>query len=152
MPEVSFDTNVLIYAIDRDDRRHRRAAELLGRATTVPCVQSLQTFGEFYHATTRKGLATPAEARAYIGVWREIFEVRAADEAALDDAMDMAERHRLAFWDALLWATVRRAGCRVLFSEDLQDGRDLDGVRVVDPFTAANDPLVDLVLPPVPSA
>jgi predicted nucleic acid-binding protein len=150
--EVSFDTNVLIYAIDRDDRRHPRAVELLARASAVRCVQPLQTFGEFYHAATRKGLATPAEARAYIAVWREIFEVCAADEPALDDAMDIAEQHRVAFWDALLWATVRRAGCRVLLSEDFQDGRELEGVRVIDPFLPANDTLVDLVLPPLASS
>ncbi|MCM0019690.1 MAG: hypothetical protein NBV67_06825, partial [Tagaea sp.] len=56
----------------------------------------------------------------------------------LDDALWAVEHHKLAFWDAMLWATCRRAGCSVLFTEDFQDGRLLKGVRFVDPFKAKN--------------
>jgi predicted nucleic acid-binding protein len=56
-------------------------------------------------------------------------------------------RHRLSFWDAMLWATAKRAGCRVLFTEDLQDGRRLEGVLFVDPFASENQKLVDLAPP-----
>jgi predicted nucleic acid-binding protein len=64
--------------------------------------------------------------------------------------MDAVERHSLSFWDAMLWAMANRAGCRVLFSEDLQDGCRLDGVPIVDPFAAANRKLVDLALAELP--
>ena len=47
----------------------------------------------------------------------------------------------------MLWATANRAGCRMLLSEDLQDGRRLDGVLFADRFAAANRKLVDLALP-----
>ena len=56
----------------------------------------------------------------------------------------------LSFWDAMLWATARRAGCSVLLSEDFQDGRRLDGVLFVDPFAPENQRLVDLALPALP--
>jgi predicted nucleic acid-binding protein len=56
------------------------------------------------------------------------------------------------FFDAMLWATVKAAGCRVLLTEDLQDGRGLEGVRFVNPFDPANNSLVDLVLPPLAEA
>jgi predicted nucleic acid-binding protein len=73
--------------------------------------------------------------------------VRAADEDALAEAIEASVRHRLAFWDALLWATVRRAGCRLLLSEDFQDGWSLGGVTVLDPFAPANAAALDAALP-----
>jgi predicted nucleic acid-binding protein len=148
---VSFDSNVLVYMADRSDRRHARAVDLLARAAQADCVLALQSLGEFFHATTRKRLLPAAEAEATVADWAEIFPLAAADHAALTLALRTVREHRLAFWDALLWATVRRAGCRVLLSEDFQDGRELDGVRVVDPFLPDNEALVDLVLPPLGS-
>jgi predicted nucleic acid-binding protein len=47
----------------------------------------------------------------------------------------------------MLWATVRRAGVRLLITEDLQDGRILEGVRFVDPFAAHNDALIEREIP-----
>ena len=60
------------------------------------------------------------------------------------------QHHGLSFWDAMLWATASRAGCRMLFSEDLEDGRGLDGVLFVNPFAPVNRKLVDLALPELP--
>jgi len=52
----------------------------------------------------------------------------ASTAADLGAAMRSVGEHRLAFWDAMLWATARRTGVRILISEDFQDGRMLDGV------------------------
>jgi predicted nucleic acid-binding protein len=52
--------------------------------------------------------------------------------------MRAVREYRLSFWDALLWATVRRAGIAVLVSEDFQDGRVIEGVRFVNPFVPEN--------------
>jgi predicted nucleic acid-binding protein len=54
----------------------------------------------------------------------------------------------LAFWDATLWAAAQRAGVRHLVTEDLQDSFELAGVRFVNPFDAANNRLIDEILPP----
>jgi predicted nucleic acid-binding protein len=56
------------------------------------------------------------------------------DERVLEGAWEVQERSGLAFWDALIVAAARSAGCQVLLSEDLQDGQDLGGIVVVDPF------------------
>ena len=70
-----------------------------------------------------------------------------ADESDLAVAVIAVEQHGLSFWDAMLWATARRAGCRVLLSEDFQDGRDLGGILFVNPLEPANRKLLDLALP-----
>jgi predicted nucleic acid-binding protein len=62
----------------------------------------------------------PRLARLEIDGFRTAFPVVTADESDLDGAMRAVGDHQLSFWDAMLWATAKRAGCRVLFSEDLQ--------------------------------
>ncbi len=90
------------------------------------------------------------EAYGWVPSFQRLFPVVTADESDLDRAVGAVERHGLSFWDAMLWARAKRAGCSVLFSEDLQDGRRLDGVLFVDPFAPANRQLVDLALPELP--
>ena len=135
----SLDTNILVYAVDRDaGERHRRARELMGRAARRDCVLTVQALAEFFHATTRKNLLDPARASAFVRDWLDVFHVTSADDTALTDAMDAVEEHRLSFWDAMLWATARRIGCSAIVSEDMRDGRRLSGVEFVNPFAAAD--------------
>lgn len=144
---MTFDSNVLIYALTRGDPRHAAAAFLLARATRVDCVQTLQSLAECFRVLTTKLRFDPQHARQEIDGFRTAFPVCAADDDDLDQAMRAVEDHRLSFWDAMLWATAKRAGCRMLFSEDLQDGRRLGEVLFVNPFDPANRKLVDLALP-----
>ena len=88
-----------------------------------------------------------AEAHGWVQSFQSLFAVAAADESDLAAAVVAVEQHGLSFWDAMLWATARRAGCRLLLSEDFQDGRDLGGVLFVNPFDPANRKLLDLALP-----
>lgn len=133
----SLDTNILVYAVDRDaGERHEQSQTLLGRAARSDCVLTVQALGEFFHATTRKNLLESARASALVRDWLDVFRVAAADGAALVDAMDAVADHRLSFWDAMLWATVRQSGCSAILSEDMQDGRRLSGVEFVNPFSA----------------
>ncbi len=131
----SLDTNILVYAVDRDgSERHWLSVELVGRAARRDCVLTVQALAEFFHATTRKGLLEPSEAGRFVRDWLEVFEVVSADGAALAEAMAAVDEHRFSFWDAMLWATAKRAGCSVLVSEDMQHGRRFGGVEFVNPF------------------
>ncbi len=65
----------------------------------------------------------------------------------LSSAMRGVREHGLSFWDALLWATVRRVGVDLLISEDFQDRRTIEGVRILNPFAARNAALIEAALP-----
>lgn len=131
----SLDTNVLVYAADRDaGERHQRACYIIERAARRPCTLTLQALAEFFHAVTRKGLVPRTEAAAQVRDWLEIFPTATADTEALRLALSAAEAGRFGFWDALLLATAGRAGCGVVLSEDMSDGGALDGVIVRNPF------------------
>lgn len=133
----SLDTNILVYAVDRDaGDRHRQSKGLVGRAARRDCVLTRQALAEFFHATTRKNLLEPSHAGAFVRDWLDVFRVASSDEASLADAMDAVEEHRLSFWDAMLWATARQSGCAAILSEDMQHGRRLSGVEFINPFAA----------------
>jgi len=134
---VSLDTSILVYAVDRDaGERHEIAAELVDRAVEWDCVLPLQVLCEFFAAVTRKGKMPVEDAEAQVRDWQILFPVIPSQPADLSRALDAVVRHTLSFWDALLSATARRAGVAVLYTEDFQHGRELGGVRFVNPFAA----------------
>jgi predicted nucleic acid-binding protein len=149
--KVSLDSNILVYASHDDDPKHEAAVAVLARAAQGNCVQPLQSLGECFNVLTRKRGFSPTAARTAVEKLRTLFPIVAADETALEAAMTAVRDHKLQFWDAMLWATVRRAGCRVLFSEDRNDGEDIGGVKIVNPLKPENRSILDLALPPAES-
>jgi predicted nucleic acid-binding protein len=147
---VSFDTNILVYAtLSVPLPKTDRARELLVRGMrTGSCILLLQTLAEFSSVAIRKAGIEVDEVRTTIDAWRGVLPVQGTEDDDLSAALDAVKKHRLAFWDAMLWAAAQRAGVRHLLSEDLQDGFALAGVRFVNPFDAANNRLIDEVLPP----
>jgi predicted nucleic acid-binding protein len=146
---VSFDTNVLVYATaPAPVAKGGRARDVIARGMRAgESVLLLQTLAEFSNVAIRKGGIPVDDVRTTIDSWRAVLPVQAAEEGDLPAALDAVKTHKLAFWDAILWAAARRVGVRCLLTEDLQDGFELDGVRFVNPFSPANDRLIDELLP-----
>jgi len=147
---VSFDTNVLVYATASiSDVRVIRARDLIARSMrAASSVLLLQTLAEFSNVAIRKARIPIKDIRRTIDAWRAVLPVQAAADSDLSAALEAVRAHRLAFWDAMLWASAQRAGVRHLLTEDLQDGFALQGVMFINPFKPENDQLIDKVLPP----
>lgn len=141
MIETTFvDTNVLVYARDRAfPKRQKRAAQWLAHLWENGTGRlSTQVLSEFYVTVTRKltpGLP-PAGARREVRTffaWKPV----PLSEKVLDGAWTLQERLPLAWWDALIVSAAQVCGARYLLTEDLQDGQNLDGIEVVNPFEHA---------------
>lgn len=139
---IFVDTNILVYAKDLGaGEKQARAGEWMaltwqsGRGRL-----SVQVLQEFYVTLTRKlrpGL-TPEEARAEVRAllpWQPI----AVGPGIMESAWGAQERFQLSWWDALIVAAAHAGRCRYLLTEDLQDGQDLDGLVVVNPFRHSPD-------------
>ncbi|MFZ0840463.1 MAG: PIN domain-containing protein [Xanthobacteraceae bacterium] len=146
---LSFDTNVLVYATaSNSDVKALRARELIGRALRGgESILLLQTLAEFANVATRKAGIPVQDVRIMIDAWRAVLPIQTADSEDLTAALEAVRAHRLAFWDAMLWASAQRAGVEFLLTEDLQDGFVLQRVRFVNPFRRSNDSLIDELLP-----
>ena len=130
-----FDTNVLVYADDKAaPAKQRRALDLVAehrRAGTG--VLSLQVLQEYFVTVTRKLHLDPRIARRKVELLAE-FDVAAPDVGDILAAIDLHRLHGFSFWDALVLRAAKQAGCRVVLSEDMQEKREIDGVRIVNPF------------------
>ncbi len=129
------DTNVLVYANDPADRRKQQIARetLLEHAGTL--VLSAQVLSEFYSVVTRKfspflGLE---EARTIVDDLRR-FPIVVIDEQLVLDAITISATAMLSYWDGLILAAARNAGCDVVLTEDMSHGSTVAGVRIENPF------------------
>ncbi len=137
-PGLQFvDSNVLVYAYDRSaGAKHLRARTLLETLweSGQGCV-SVQTLQEFYVSITQKVARplSPAVAAEIIADF-EYWTVHAPQVSDVVAAIELQQRQRLSFWDALILHSAVQLGCTQVWSEDFQAGRDYNGVRVVNPF------------------
>lgn len=130
------DTNILIYALVKrvsaaTDRRTQIAEEIVLDGGVV----SVQVLTEFTDAVSRKHGKS----------WQTIREMLEVIDALCGLAIPLtAETHRAAFaiteryafriFDSLILAAASHAGCTAVYSEDMQHGQVVDGVRIVNPF------------------
>lgn len=135
--EVSFvDTNVLVYAVTRDDRRFRAASSLIEELITSNALRtSSQVLQEFYVVSTSKIAVRLSvhEALEFLDVCASC-PVTPIDYAAIREAAVLSSRRRLSFWDALIVVAAKRCGAKRLYTEDLNHGQKIEGVEVVNPF------------------
>lgn len=132
------DANILVYAIDASaGGKQQRAQALLERLwhQNSGCV-SVQVLQEFFVTVTKK-VAVPltvdeaVQRIRELSTWR-VFSPTAADVLA---AIELHGRAKIAFWEAMIVRAAAESGCEVLWTEDLQSGQSLDGVRIRNPFS-----------------
>ena len=132
---IAIDTNVLAYAEGLGDApRCKKAANLIAKLTLSDVVVPAQVLGELYSVLTRKANRTAPDARDAILSWADAFLVADSTRAAVVAACDLAAAHQLQFWDALIVSVAVAQQCRVLLSEDFQDGFVWQGLTAVNPF------------------
>lgn len=132
-----FDTNVLVYAVDEDEPEKRDKAQRLfeeefGARRGVLSTQVLQ---EFYWVATRKldRPLTPERAEARVRDLSRLPVVR-VDVTMLLAAISRGRLMGFSLWDSLIVEAALTAGADRLFTEDLQDGQVIEGMRVENPF------------------
>lgn len=130
------DTNILLYAvgINPDDEHKQRIAEDL--IAPMDWHISVQVIQEFFVNATRGGkkAALPDEAAlAFIELWRQ-RPVQDMTLPILDDAAALHQRHGFSYWDCGIIAAARAQRCEVVWTEDMDDGGVVEGMRIANPF------------------
>jgi predicted nucleic acid-binding protein len=130
-----FDTNILVYADDKAaPAKQRRAIELVAEHRLAGTgVVSLQVLQEYFVTVTRKLHVDAKIARRKVELLAE-FDVVVPEIADVLAAIDLHRLYTVSFWDALILRSAKQAGCRILFSEDMQSAREMDGVQIKNPF------------------
>lgn len=148
---VALDTNLLVYAegiapLAGDAGKPHRVRELLVGIPDDRVALPVQALGELYRVLVGKAKWPASEARAAILTWRDLYAPLDTTGSAMLAAIDLAADHQLSIWDAVMLAVAAEAGCRLILSEDVQDGFTWHGLTVADPFAAAPHPLLAALL------
>lgn len=145
--KVALDTNILAYAEGINGVAKRNVTlEILRDLPQGAAVIPVQVLGELFNVLTRKAGRSRAEAREALLSWRDSFPLLETAPQVMLAAADLATDHRLGIWDALILSAASHAGCRVLLSEDLQNGFTWGGVTVVDPFASPMHELLRILM------
>jgi predicted nucleic acid-binding protein len=125
------DSNVVLYAFT-DDRRSAVAESLLAKGGDL----SVQVLNEFTNVARRKlGFDWSQVEDAVNAIGTLARAIHPIDLETHTDALALARRHGLSFYDALIVASALRARCEILYSEDMHDGMAIDGrLQIVNPF------------------
>jgi len=145
--KVALDTNVLADAegIHGADRRGP-ALDLVQRLPQEATVIPVQVLGELFNVLVRKAGKSRAKARDALLSWRDSFPVIETSPEIILTAADLATDHQFGIWDAVILSAASQAGCRLLLSEDLQEGFTWGGVTVVNPFATPRHALLNALL------
>lgn len=130
------DTNILLYSLSRDPAEASKCAVAQALLERDDCVLSVQVLQEFYVQATRVSRPDrlPHEiAAGLVGTWLR-FKVQETTLAVMMGALEIKAAHGFSTWDSAIIAAARAQGCRELMSEDMAHGREIEGVRVVNPF------------------
>ena len=128
--EAFFDSNVPLYLLSAEPGKAERAEALLAGGGVI----SVQVLNEFAAVARRKSDLSWVEIREILTTLRTLCRVEAVTAATHDLGLEIAERHGLSLYDSLIVAAASLAGCRVLYSEDMQDGQTIGGVTIRNPF------------------
>jgi predicted nucleic acid-binding protein len=134
---VFFDTNILVYANDASEPGKKKIARKLIRDALLnkTAVISIQVLSEFWVTVTQKiktPLAVPV-AEKEIELF-EIMEIVTLDLLLFKSALTLKKMHRLSYWDSLIVAAANHSDCKILYSEDLNNGQQILNTKIVNPF------------------
>ncbi len=132
------DTNIFVYTFDTTaPAKAKKAAQLIRRgADTGAGIISYQVVQEFFNVALRRFVhpMSAAEAEQYlITIFRPLLAVHSSPAIYLE-ALRIAEKARIAWYDALIVAAAVEGGCDTLYSEDLQHGWKFGELRIENPF------------------
>lgn len=147
MMRIAIDSNILIYAeLEPDSDKGTRSADLILRSARDGVI-SAQVLGEFLRFVQRRVPASFEDAVRQAVLYQAVFLTPPTTDVVINEASEMARAHRMQLWDCVVCAASAQAGAKVLLTEDMQDGRIINGLRLMNPFAAANVKPIDDLLP-----
>ncbi|MDL1971616.1 MAG: PIN domain-containing protein [Candidatus Desulfofervidaceae bacterium] len=137
MYKAFFDTNILAYEFDKSEHRKQAlAVDLINKwRPSGWMIISTQVLQELYVVLIQKLKPALKEeiAEEIIRNYSKL-DVVIVDASLILNGIGIKRKYKISFWDALIVAAARRAGCKILFTEDLSHGMKIAGIEIVNPF------------------
>jgi predicted nucleic acid-binding protein len=148
---IALDTNILVYAASASDNsgRHSKALDLLQQLGISGAIVALPVVGELFNVRRKKKFVDVITLIAKVEIWTAAFDCPMPQLEDYLTAAEISERCNLQFFDALIIAVSARGGATILLSEDMQDGLEVEGLRIINPFAAGNADMISAAIGPL---
>ncbi|MCW5934491.1 MAG: PIN domain-containing protein [Fimbriimonadia bacterium] len=133
------DTNILLYAFDKDvpDKRGLEDTLISSLLSANQMVLSSQVLNEFFWTATRPYKSftlLPEEVHLHLTRLTSLCSVVSLTPHLTFEAITAVKKHKLSFWDALIWAAAKISGSRIIYSEDMNHNQEIEGIIIKNPF------------------
>ncbi len=135
MSKIFLDTNFLVYTIDNHDPAKKKLSRLILEKIineNTPVI-STQVIQELFVTLTKKLDIEPLLAKNIIHSF-EHLEIVCISMNIIKEAIDCSTVNKLSFWDSLIICAAENAKCELLYTEDLNHGQIIRGIKIVNPF------------------
>ncbi|MBQ8681202.1 MAG: PIN domain-containing protein [Treponema sp.] len=134
--KVFLDTNILVYCSDENDiQKQKKAREIVeSLLKTHSGVISTQVLQEFYNVSTKKLKTEKSLAMKDVEDYSVAFPVHNNTPKDILSAISISISTQYTIYDSLIIAAAKAEGCDVVYSEDLNDGQVVEGVKIENPL------------------
>lgn len=123
------DSNIIVY-LAGDGGKALVAMDIVRHGGVI----SVQVLNETANVLRKKAGLAISDIRDFLGLLRTLLDVTPVTIELHEAGLDLAERHELSVYDAMILAAARQAGCGVLLTENMASGAVLSGIHLVNPF------------------
>ena len=135
MSKIFIDTNILVYTCDNSEKDKQKQCRNLLKTISLDYIGviSTQVLQEFYVSCVKKLKIEPLLAKEIFTSY-ERFEVVQISQDVIKEAIDCSILNKISFWDSLIVSAAQHAKCNEIWSEDLNDGQIIRGLKIVNPI------------------
>ena len=129
--KIFVDSNVVLYLLSADEKKANRAEAVISKGATI----SVQVLNEVANVSRRKLKMSWPETNELLNGLRAVCKIEPLTIETHTRGLVVAERYGVSLYDAMIIAAALMAGCKTLFSEDMQDGLKIDRqLKIRNPF------------------
>lgn len=129
---IFVDTNLLIYYVSDEIQKKQVVRDLL--LTTKDVFVSSQVINEFVAVSLKKKINPIEVTLQFAREFISLFEVTAVDSSVIIHSFEIMQAYRFSSWDSLIIAAALQSKALLLYSEDLQHGQKIEGLKIINPF------------------
>lgn len=142
-PKCFFDSNVLLYMLSPDAFKADQAEAVLRESGAQHAQISVQVLNEITHVARRKAKMSWSDLNDWLASLCSVCTICPLTLEMHNHGREIAQKHGLSVYDAMIVAAALATNCAVLYSEDMQNGRTFEEqLRIVNPFVPSDDPMV----------
>ena len=135
MSKIFIDTNILVYTCDNFEKEKQKQCRSLLKTIALDYIGviSTQVLQEFYISCVKKLKIEPLITKEIL-ISYERFEVVQITQEVIKEAIDVSVLNKISFWDSLIVSAAQYAKCGEIWSEDMNDGQIIRGIKIVNPI------------------